>query len=291
LTPDPLALPENLARHVVSLSSPLGEDRTGLLLVGHGSRSEIGTAQFLALTDAIRQANAGELLVEHAFLELQQPDIDTAVGRLLDRGVTRLITMPLLLFAAGHAKDDVPRAVDGALARRGRSDLSRVQAAHLGCQRAIVELSHKRMDEAVQGREKESCLLLVGRGSHDESATAEMYEFARLRQKSLQNMKVEVAFLAMAQPLLPDALPLIVSQGYGHIVVQPHLLFHGDLFESVERQVAEMAANCPDIQWTVTRPLADEPGILTAATESLKKAIFERCREAAIHVVATAPDD
>jgi hypothetical protein len=69
------------------------------------------------------------------------------------------------------------------------------------------------------------------------------------------------------------------------------LLFYGDLFESVERQAAEMAASCPDIQWTVTRPLADEPGIMTAATESLKKAIFDRCLEAAIHVVATAPDD
>jgi len=133
--------------------------------------------------------------------------------------------------------------------------------------------------------------LLVGRGSHDESATAEMHEFARLRQQSLQNMKVEAAFLAMAQPLLRDTLSLIARQGYGHIVVQPHLLFYGDLFEAVERQVAEMAGYCPSIQWTVTQPLADEPGIITAATESLRKAIFDRCREAAIHVVATAPDD
>jgi sirohydrochlorin ferrochelatase len=104
-------------------------------------------------------------------------------------------------------------------------------------------------------------------------------------------MKVEVAFLAMARPLLAHVLPQIARQGYDRIIVQPHLLFYGDLFDSVERQVADAASNCPNIQWIVTKPLADEPGIVSSATESLKKAILDRCHEVAIHVVATPADD
>ena len=91
----------------------------GLLIVGHGTRSEVGTAQFLALAERIRKSAGGQLAVEPAFLELQQPDIDAAVGNLVAQGVKQLVVMPLLLFAAGHAKEDVPNAVAAALARRG----------------------------------------------------------------------------------------------------------------------------------------------------------------------------
>src|SRR5262245_56819399 len=122
--------------------------KTGLLLVGHGTRSEVGTAQFLALAKAIRNRVSDELRVEAAFLELQQPDIEAAVGRLVDQGIDQLVTMPLLLFAAGHAKEDVPGAVAGALARRERSDIRLTQAQHLGRHSAVVELSRLRMEEA-----------------------------------------------------------------------------------------------------------------------------------------------
>src|SRR4051812_33042374 len=107
-------------------------NNTGLLLVGHGTRSEIGTQQFLTLADSLAQ-RLFPLAVEPAFLEMQQPDIDAAIGRLLQRGITRLVTAPLLLFAAGHAKRDIPRQVSAALVRRGRDHIEHVQAAHLGC--------------------------------------------------------------------------------------------------------------------------------------------------------------
>jgi sirohydrochlorin ferrochelatase len=145
-----------------------------------------------------------------------------------------------------------------------------------------------------------TCLLLVGRGSHDDSATAEMHEFARLRQQGLETaarqeprplVKVEVAFLAMAHPLLQKQLAKLVCQGYRRVIVQPHLLFYGELVESIERQVAEMAAGQPDTTWIVTPPLADLPGIVTRATESIQKVILDRCHEAGIRVVVLQGDD
>src|SRR5438309_12008985 len=113
---------------------------TGILLVGHGTRSEVGTAQFLALADDLR-ASLRPTAVEPAFLELQQPAIDAAVEQLLAGGCQRIVTFPLLLFAAGHAKEDIPAAVASALARRGRNDVVQLQAGHLGCHPALVELS------------------------------------------------------------------------------------------------------------------------------------------------------
>src|SRR3954463_14632376 len=125
------------------------ENDMGLLLVGHGTRSDVGTRQFLALANALAQGLA-PLPIAPAFLEMREPDIDAAVGRLLDHGITRLVTVPLLLFAAGHAKRDIPRQVSAALARRGQSHIEQVQAAHLGCHPALIELSRLRMDEAIR---------------------------------------------------------------------------------------------------------------------------------------------
>jgi sirohydrochlorin cobaltochelatase len=300
------------------------DDNSGLLLVGHGTRSATGTRQFLALAGRVAR-HLAPLPVELAFLELQQPDIDAAVGRLIERGIGRLVTLPLLLFAAGHAKRDIPRQVSAALAHRGRSEIESVQASHLGCHRELVELSRRRMEEAFEhigsgqlsltaasptadsseggpGSRRglvppagvpgsETCLLLVGRGSHDESATADMHEFARLRQRSLDSIKVEVAFLAMARPLLSEQLGNLGCQTYRRVIVQPHLLFDGDLVESIERHVAKAAARHRAQEWMVTPPLADRVGFVTFATELIQKVIEDRCREASIRVVALGRDD
>jgi len=283
-------------------------ENSGLLLVSHGTRSEVGTQQFLKLADAIARRFA-PLPVEPAFLEFQQPDIDAGVGRLLERGVTRLVTLPLLLFAAGHAKRDIPCQVSAALERRGHNEMQHVQAAHLGCHPALLELSARRLEEVaglapntkrgisagstsdVQTAAPDTCLLLVGRGSHDESATAEMHELARLRQQSVDQCKVEVAFVAMARPLLLEKLGELARQSYQRVVVQPHLLFDGELVEAIERQMSATAACCSEQEWIITRPLAADLGFVTFVTDLIRKVIEDRCREAGIRVVALEKDD
>ena len=79
------------------MAGQLADKRAGILLVGHGTRSDIGTQQFLDLAVHVSRA-LSPAPVEPAFLELRQPDIDTAVGRLLAHDIDRLITAPLLLF-------------------------------------------------------------------------------------------------------------------------------------------------------------------------------------------------
>jgi sirohydrochlorin cobaltochelatase len=275
------------------------DNQTGLLLVGHGTNSDAGTTQFLALVDAVA-SRLPPLPVAPAFLEMREPNIDAAVGRLLGRDINRLITMPLLLFAAGHAKHDIPRQVSAALVRRGGGHIKQVQAEHLGCHPAVVELSHQRMEQTLvlvprlppgNALSGGTCLLLVGRGSHDESATAEMHQFARLRAAGNADMTMEVAFLAMARPLLAEQLSRIGQFGYSRVIVQPHLLFAGELAEAIERQVANAAARHAETQWLVTPPLVDRADIVTRTTDLMEKVILDRCCQAGIRVVAPRRGD
>ena len=264
----------------------------GVLLVGHGTASQVGTRQFFAVARQL----AGQMspaAVEPAFLEMQQPDIATGLRRLHKRGAEHLVVAPLLLFAAGHAKQDIPAAVESALAAQPPPAPTAVHAAHLGCHPAIVELSRRRLAEAL-GRHPpippdSTALVLVGRGSHDESATAEMQEFARLAHERATAHDVFVGFLAMARPLLADVLRDVAQQGFQRVFVQPHLLFAGELANTVQRMVAEARHRHPDQQWLLTPLLAEPQDPPRGGNEFLLQAMLDRIAEASIHVVAAGP--
>src|SRR5262245_1199599 len=87
-----------------------------LLLIGHGSRDAIGTAEFLATAELVRKAVAGTS-VEPCFLEFAQPTIAEGFQSLAARGVGRIVAVPVLLFSAGHAKQDIPAALAAVAAR------------------------------------------------------------------------------------------------------------------------------------------------------------------------------
>jgi len=202
--------------------------------------------------------------------------MEHAVAAFTKAGVERMVVVPLLLFAAGHAKRDIPAALRPSLA------LQASIADPLGCEPEILELSHRRFGEATAGRSpippEATCLLLVGRGSSDESATAAMHEFARRRQAMEGGMPLAVAFLAKARPSLAEQLPQIAGLGYRRIIVQPHLLFVGELSSSVERQVATAATEFPHSEWLVAPLLADPPSVRGIGTELLARVICERYR-------------
>lgn len=266
----------------------------GILLVGHGTRDETGTRQFLELVEVLK-VRLAPAAVEAAFLELREPGIGVGVERLLGRGIERLVTVPLLLFAAGHIKRDVPGEVEKALVALGRSDLERMQAGHLGCHESLVELSRRRMDEGrVHGKkvgDRGTCLLLVARGSSDGEATSEMHAFARIRGAEDERMQVEVAFLAMVKPNLEEQLGKVAAGGFGRVVVQPHFLFEGELVERIRGQIAETARKHPETEWIVAPPLADPPGVAGLASDLLTKVILGRLRECGIRVVVSPGDD
>ncbi len=160
----------------------------GLLLVGHGSREAAGVEEFLA-TARLVAAAAGDVPAEACFLEFARPTIAEGFRRLVARGAKQVVVVPVLLFSAGHAKRDIPEAA--CRVAREFSGIAVWQAQHLGCQSDLVALSQQRYEEAIVGQPSDltpadNWLVLVGRGSWDAGATAEMHAFAALRKRSLR---------------------------------------------------------------------------------------------------------
>lgn len=247
----------------------------GVLLVGHGTRDPQGIADFLALAERVAETRP-QVAVEPCFLELAEPDIPAGVRRLVDQGVEQIAVMPLLLFAAGHAKRDVPNAVAEAL--RPWPGVRWRQAGHLGVHPAIVEQSHLRYQEALSGRShvagEQTIFVLAGRGSFDESATTEMHTFAGALPQASQVASCKVCFYAMAKPSLAEALQHLEDSATAgtRIVVQPHLLFRGLLLDGIRDAVSRHAERRPDCEWILCEPLG--------ATSAVAQAVWERILDA-----------
>src|SRR6185436_9485474 len=78
-----------------------------LMVVGHGTRDADGLEEFWTLAGHVREA-AGELPVGFGFIELAAPLVDTGIDELVAQGSREVVSVPLVLLAAGHLKNDGP---------------------------------------------------------------------------------------------------------------------------------------------------------------------------------------
>lgn len=230
--------------------------RCGLFLAAHGTRDSRGqeAARQLAARVARRWSPAPVAL---GFLELAEPTIAAGLADLAARGATQIVVAPLLLLAAGHARRDIPEAVGEAVA--AYPGVAAVQAAHFGLEPSLLRLAAKRFAQATAPwgprPAAETLLLVVGRGSSDRGAQAELRQWAALRARQSPVARTEVAYLAMARPTFDEALARAADAGYPRVVVQPHLLFPGELSEGLAARVARQRAAYPGIEWIAGAPL------------------------------------
>lgn len=248
----------------------------GLLIVGHGTRDPAGQAEFRELT-AATAARFPSWAVEACCLEFAEPTIAQGLERLVERGAGERITVaPLLLFAAGHAQTDIPQAVAREAARYPRLRLR--QAAHLGVHSALIELSKRRYEQALAELSpvaaEETLLVFAGRGSRDAAANAELAQFARLRWEAYPTGWLETCYASMAEPSLERCLAMAARLSFRRIVVQPHLLFRGELLSRIEGAVFSFARKHPSIEWTVAGHLGPDELAAEAVAERIKAADF-----------------
>jgi uroporphyrin-III C-methyltransferase len=132
--------------------------RSGVLLVGHGSR------RFEANED-VREAarriaeRGGFSLVEAAFLEIEHPTIVEGFKKLVEQGAKDITILPYFLMPGRHTRGDLP--VDVREAANQHPDITYRIAEPLAGHHLIIESCVERIREA-QG--KESKRILEGNG-------------------------------------------------------------------------------------------------------------------------------
>lgn len=84
------------------------ENKTGVLLIGHGSRLPYNKEVVNSIADKYAKEHP-ELNIEVGFMELAEPNIPTAFNKLKETGVEKIIVMPVFLAHGMHTKRDIPK--------------------------------------------------------------------------------------------------------------------------------------------------------------------------------------
>ncbi|HEX4221393.1 MAG TPA: sirohydrochlorin chelatase [Pseudonocardiaceae bacterium] len=245
--------------------------REPLLIVGHGTVDAAGVAEFTAFVERMRVKLAPEQVdVAGGFIELSAPAVTEAWQRLVDLGHQRIAAVPLVLVAAGHAKGDIPAALQREVLRQPGSSF--VFGRPLGPHPILLDLLAERIGAVVPDDEfAETAVVLVGRGSTDPDANAEICKVARLLQETRGFAFVETAFVSLAVPNVADGLRRAQLLGAKRVVVAPYFLFDGVLPQRVVDQSVAFGQANPELEVRVAGYLGDG--------QRLAELVAERYRE------------
>ncbi len=243
-----------------------------LLVVGHGTRSAAGVEAFTAL---VRRAASRAVMrgvhVEGGFIELAPPPVTDAVSRIVAAGHSHVVAVPLVLVAAGHGKGDIPGAMMREQVRH--PGLTYAYGRPLGPHPVLQEVLAQRVDAARGDVPRSSCtVVLVGRGSTDPDANAEVAKVARLLFEGREFASVEQAFVSLAVPSVTEGLERARLLGGSHIVVAPYFLFPGVLPDRIDEQTSAYAAEHPELDIRVAGLIGD--------CDELADLVLERYAEA-----------
>jgi cobalt transport protein ATP-binding subunit len=241
-----------------------------MLVVGHGSRDADGADEFWALASTIRAA-AGDLPTGFGFIEMASPTVDEAIDDLVAGGITEIVSVPLVLLAAGHLKNDGPAAL--ARARTRHPAVHFTLARDLGIVPHVLDVVADRIRDAAGAADPEKLgVALIGRGSSDPDACADLWKVSRLLADGRGLGIVEPGFISVATPSVPETLERLRLLGSGTAVVAPFFLFPGVLLNRIYTEAAAWAQDHLEVEVHGASHLGPDP--------RLARLVLERYREA-----------
>lgn len=212
-----------------------------LLVIAHGSRDPRHAATVHALAERVR-AERPWLRVETGFLDFNAPSVPRVLERLAAEGADEVITLPLLLTRAFHARVDIPSVL-----REARTRLPRLhvrQAGVLGPSPLLNATLGRRLREAGvrPGDIPRTGLVLASAGSSDPEAIAVIAEIAReLRHTGW--CAVRPAFASAALPRTEDAVRALRADGVRRVAVAQYVIAPGRLPDRIAAGAAAAGAD------------------------------------------------
>lgn len=251
---------------------PLLPPGTGVMLCGHGSRNQRAVAEFAKLAEALR-ARLPDVPVEYGYLEFANPVIHAGLDRLRDQGVRHMLAVPGMLFAAGHAKNDIPAVLKTYEA--AHPGLHITYGRELGVDLKMLRAAGERIEDGLRGLPRvpreATLLLVVGRGASDPDANSNVSKVTRLLWEGMGFGWGETAYSGVTFPLVAPALTHAIKLGYRRIVVFPYFLFTGVLVKRIYDAADEAQAAHPEVEIVKAPYLDAHPLVIDTLLDRIRE--------------------
>ena len=254
---------------VTSLQLP---QHTGVMLCGHGSRNRLAVDEFAALASQLRQRLPG-VPVEYGYLEFANPVLHLGLDRLREQGVRRVLAAPGMLFAAGHAKNDIPSVLNTYAAAHPGFEIT--YGRELGVDSRMLRAAGDRIEAAIASSPRkdvtrhETLLLVVGRGASDPDANSNVAKIMRLLWEGMGFGWGEVAYSGVTFPLVAPALDHATRLGYRRIIVFPYFLFTGVLVKRIYDAAEAAQEKYPEVEILSAPYLSDHPLVVDTVLDRI----------------------
>ena len=246
--------------------------RIGVMLCGHGSRSQEAVDEFAHLAKRLPAFLPNSWMVDYGYLEFANPVIREGLDRLRARACDRILAVPGMLFAAMHAKNDIPSVLNAYAAEHGlRIDYGR----ELGVDPRMIRAAADRIEAAIAAADAtrgpvpraETCLVVIGRGASDPDANSSVSKISRLLWEGMGFGWCETGYSGVTFPLVEPALTHAARLGYRRIVVFPYFLFTGILVDRIYGFTDLVAAAHPEIEFVKAGYLNDHDQVVATFAE------------------------
>ena len=249
-------------------------DQLGVLICGHGSRNRLAVEEFAQMVEALRPKLA-PMPVEHGYLEFARPILRDGLESLRQQGVTRVLAIPAMLFAAGHAKNDIPSVLNTFTAEMG---LPIDYGRELGVDRLMVAAAGARVRECLESNPSpvplaETLLVVVGRGSSDPDANSNVAKVTRILVEGFGFGWGETVYSGVTFPLVEPGLRQLVKLGFRRIVVVPYFLFSGVLVSRIRQHTERVAADHPEVDFLSAGYLGQHPLVVDTFKERVEEVL------------------
>ena len=245
----------------------------GILICGHGSRNRLAVEEFERLAIGLRR-RMSPIPVEHGFLEFAKPILRDGLDRLREQGVERVLAIPAMLFAAGHAKNDIPSVLNTYSAETG---LEIDYGRELGVDRLMIAAAGARIQEALDANSEvplsETMLVVVGRGSSDPDANSNVAKVARMLVEGFGFGWGETVYSGVTFPLVEPGLRHVVRLGFKRIIVFPYFLFSGVLVTRIRQHSERVANDHPEVEFLHASYLGDHARVQDTFVERVDEVL------------------
>ncbi|WP_306120514.1 MULTISPECIES: sirohydrochlorin chelatase [unclassified Roseitalea] len=257
------------------LGTPPPGTRYGVMICGHGSRNRNAVDQFAQLAERLR-GRFGDVPVDYGYLEFANPVIHKGLDALVAHGANHILAVPGMLFAAGHAKNDIPSVLNAYQAQKPGVTID--YGRELGIDLKMIRAAGERIEEALvaSGWKKgeplhDTMLVVVGRGSSDPDANSNVAKVMRMLWEGMGFGWGETAYSGVTFPLVKPALEHAAKLGYRRIVVFPYFLFTGVLVKRIYAHTDAVAEAHPQIDFVKAGYLNDHDLVIDTMAERVRE--------------------